>query len=518
METNKLNETLSMEDTVCTIQETISDRYYKISNSKMRMLKEYGAMTAKIIAPYVVAVCHAWLHHQRTLLEGLRRNIVTVVIATITSRFSLRLISVGELLRGTSKLDPLFSTFKVINFKPRQLLWAPVEEENERTSHELNKTIEPEKSVHCQILYDPGPGKVTADVIFIHGLKGSLDRTWKQGEWNLKKCDRGSRVLINKSCSASMIGQKKVMPGRGIAGSESDLTKRSNEKIFWENNNDENESNRDVVFTCGSDGVIDMDNGESRLVSSENDESRINYSAANSNEKMTSSSKEVSLCWPRDWLPKDCPGVRVIALNYTTDPYLWRPVWISKRSRTSMQERGWEMMDHLVKLGVGNHPIVWVGHSKGGLFVKQMLVHGCESSTEAHSNISKNTKGILFYSVPHRGSPLANLNLPLLRQSIELTEVQKDSNEVLELHRKFHSLVQQNQLQVEVRSFIETTLTLMSLFYVRIVSVESADAEIGDLYGVPTDHRNICKPRSRNCFLYKELIDLIDSVCAKRST
>lgn len=38
-------------------------------------------------------------------------------------------------------------------------------------------------------------------------------------------------------------------------------------------------------------------------------------------------------CWPRDWLPKDCPGVRVIAVTYTTDPYLWRPVWIKEKSR-----------------------------------------------------------------------------------------------------------------------------------------------------------------------------------------
>lgn len=44
--------------------------------------------------------------------------------------------------------------------------------------------------------------------------------------------------------------------------------------------------------------------------------------------------------------------------------------------RTSMCERGWEMIEHLVKIGVGRHPIIWVGHSKGGLFVKQMLVHG----------------------------------------------------------------------------------------------------------------------------------------------
>ena len=41
-----------------------------------------------------------------------------------------------------------------------------------------------------------------------------------------------------------------------------------------------------------------------------------------------------------------------------------------------MSERSREMMDHLNKLGVGKNPIVWVGHSKGGLFVKQMIVDG----------------------------------------------------------------------------------------------------------------------------------------------
>ncbi len=40
-----------------------------------------------------------------------------------------------------------------------------------------------------------------------------------------------------------------------------------------------------------------------------------------------------SKCWPRDWLPVDCPGVRVLAIDYTTDPYLWRPVWVPKLSR-----------------------------------------------------------------------------------------------------------------------------------------------------------------------------------------
>lgn len=35
--------------------------------------------------------------------------------------------------------------------------------------------------------------------------------------------------------------------------------------------------------------------------------------------------EQLSSCWPRDWLPLDCPYARVISINYTT--FLWNPIW-----------------------------------------------------------------------------------------------------------------------------------------------------------------------------------------------
>lgn len=35
--------------------------------------------------------------------------------------------------------------------------------------------------------------------------------------------------------------------------------------------------------------------------------------------------EQLSSCWPRDWLPLDCPYARVISINYTT--FLWKPIW-----------------------------------------------------------------------------------------------------------------------------------------------------------------------------------------------
>lgn len=84
------------------------------------------------------------------------------------------------------------------------------------------------------------------------------------------------------------------------------------------------------------------------------------------------------------------------------------------------------MTDLLIEKRVGyGHPIVWVGHSKGGIFIKQILIDAWESGRPAAAPLWRFSRGVFFYSVPHRGSPLADFNLPLLRQSIELTEIQK---------------------------------------------------------------------------------------------
>lgn len=140
----------------------------------------------------------------------------------------------------------------------------------------------------------------------------------------------------------------------------------------------------------------------------------------------STTAENYSRCWPGDWLPLDCPGVRVIAVNYTTDPYLWRPMWVRKRNRTSLLERSREMMELLTEIGVGvGHPIVWVGHSKGGIFIKQIMVDAWESGKASMAPLWRSSKGCLFYSVPHRGSQLADFNLPLVRQSVELVEIKK---------------------------------------------------------------------------------------------
>lgn len=201
-----------------------------------------------------------------------------------------------------------------------------------------------------------------------------------------------------------------------------------------------------------------------------------------------------SKCWPGDWLPLDCPGVRVIAVNYTTDQYLWRPLWKSKEPRSSLIQRSREMAELLIQQRVGHgHPIIYVGHSKGGLFIKQLIVDAWECGRPAMTPLWRSARGCFFYSVPHRGSHLASIKAPLLSRSVELLEIEKskprkgfketttkvyklsiDNKYLLDLHRRFAGLYHLGHLKIEVFSFVETALTLMSVLYLRIVGVDSA--------------------------------------------
>lgn len=46
----------------------------------------------------------------------------------------------------------------------------------------------------------------------------------------------------------------------------------------------------------------------------------------------------------------------------------------------------------------------------------------------------------------------------------------------------------------------------------------SADADVGIKIEIPLDHREICKPAGRDCFLYLELVKLIENIFSQRET
>lgn len=124
---------------------------------------------------------------------------------------------------------------------------------------------------------------------------------------------------------------------------------------------------------------------------------------------------------------------------------------------------------------VGKRPIVWVCHSMGGLLVKKMLVEEWKNGDK--HNICCNTRGIIFYSTPHRGSHVAALNQTtqmLVWPSIEVQELREESPQLLKLHEEFLEMLK--KYTIEIVSFSETKSTLVTVlkFPIRFVSSISA--------------------------------------------
>ncbi|XP_075147622.1 uncharacterized protein LOC142221720 isoform X2 [Haematobia irritans] len=405
------------------------------------------------------------------------------------------------------------------------------------------------KCCTINILAEPPPGTpIRADIVFIHGLHGSLVNTWKQGLWENER----KPVEFDRPPKPPVRPPKRPRHSRTALVQPPHKQKRARfihpeQKQHSLEDVDEFEDT-EYSFICGEPKEVQVcddieysfptfrlrmnDNGrlmqaEINSILNETQKSQ-NYTedkenSANNNDppkKGTKSTKPspndpgYSKCWPGDWLPIDCPGVRVIAVNYTTDQYLWRPLWKKKETRSSLTQRAREMAELLIAQRVGyGHPIVWVGHSKGGLFIKQIIVDAWESGRPAAAPFWRAARGVFFYSVPHRGSHLASIKAPFLARSVELIDIEKNSKYLLDLHRRFVGLYHLGHLKIEVFSFVETALTLMSVLYLRIVGVDSADPGIGDVCGIRLDHREICKPRNRDCILYKQLVNMINKVC-----
>ncbi|XP_008546833.1 protein SERAC1 [Microplitis demolitor] len=222
-------------------------------------------------------------------------------------------------------------------------------------------------------------------------------------------------------------------------------------------------------------------------------------------------------CWPKDWLPNDVPSVRVIGINYDTSLSWWSPPCPIEILRSTISERSLEFTKKLVTAGVGKRPIIWVCHSMGGLLVKQMLVE--ESKTGDKHRLCDNTKGIIFYSTPHRGSHVATLKQTtqmLLWPSVEVQELREESPQLLKLHEEFKKMLE--QYKMEIVSFSETKSTLVSALKVplqiKFVLPESANPGVGEFYEIPQDHLSICKPASKHSFLYRKIVDVLKKMIA----
>ncbi|KAG1695139.1 hypothetical protein DVH05_020780 [Phytophthora capsici] len=117
--------------------------------------------------------------------------------------------------------------------------------------------------------------------------------------------------------------------------------------------------------------------------------------------------EEEDTVWAQQWLLEDIKeeglNPRVLSVGYDSQLLAsgsaWKPM--------CFEETGSEILTQLNAARVGcDRPVVFVTHSLGGILLKQVLMASKAENSE-ESSLVDNVNGVVFFGVPHHGSPVA---------------------------------------------------------------------------------------------------------------
>ena len=199
------------------------------------------------------------------------------------------------------------------------------------------------------------------------------------------------------------------------------------------------------------------------------------------------------------WLAADMPHLNIYAVGYPASLFA---SWAKKEM--DLFERAKASLETMSCYGIGTRPIVFVGHSLGGLLIKQMLRTARDSTEKPWQQIADQCRGVVFLATPHSGSSLANILslLSLGLKSVHIDKLKADSSELTELNESFRAHCMKQPMTII--AYYEKFKTSKSII---VVDQKSADPGISGVTPIPVDadHTAICTPQSRQSPIYVSL-------------
>ncbi|KAI1416756.1 hypothetical protein F5Y13DRAFT_204139 [Hypoxylon sp. FL1857] len=193
--------------------------------------------------------------------------------------------------------------------------------------------------------------------------------------------------------------------------------------------------------------------------------------------------------WLRDDLPQDLPESRIFLYEYNSTAFFGS-------DKDTFIDRANSLLEEIRtrRKGIEYRPILLLGHSMGGLLIKQALINAHNNSK--YTSIKDVTRGLVFFATPHFGADGTPLTLGNTTVKIaELLGFQKGQNilETLQRNSIFSDIMQEHwrhQLeQYHIVSFWGT--------HDKIVPKESArlnlPGERENIVLLKADHSGVCK-------------------------
>ncbi|KJR89828.1 ribonuclease p/mrp subunit [Sporothrix schenckii 1099-18] len=225
------------------------------------------------------------------------------------------------------------------------------------------------------------------------------------------------------------------------------------------------------------------------------------------------------VCWPRDLLKVDTPTCRIFTWGYDVNvanvTHAASHATIFGHAESLLQDI---CMSRASK-GEAERPLVFVGHSLGGLVIKEALIRSSEyffnRQDEELGSVYACTKGIVFLGTPHRGSELtsyghvvAKVAKVFLRNPNEhLISLLEKESPILERQRRSFASISKN---LDIACVIEELPT--SLGIVVPESSATIDGFNVKYQQIPRNHMDMCKFATQDELGYKRVVFLLCNI------
>ncbi|KAK0101598.1 hypothetical protein ONS95_006761 [Cadophora gregata] len=209
--------------------------------------------------------------------------------------------------------------------------------------------------------------------------------------------------------------------------------------------------------------------------------------------KTWSASPSTAHYWPKEWLPADPDfrHVRIHSFGYNSD-------WLdSKENLLTIHDFGQSLIGEVHNtLGrrAPNTPIVFIGHSMGGLVIKKACILSRENPI--YRDICARIHTIYFLATPHRGSDLAQTLNHMLRAMPSgskpfVGSLARGSESITVINDQFRHVCS----GISIHSFMESVPTNWGFGSGLIVDKNSASLGFPNeqIQTLNADHRGICK-------------------------
>ncbi|CAM6117100.1 unnamed protein product [Calypogeia fissa] len=226
--------------------------------------------------------------------------------------------------------------------------------------------------------------------------------------------------------------------------------------------------------------------------------------------------------WPQAWLPKEFPEAHILSVSYNA-----RMKKTSTHGNVRLFILGENLLSDLLQEKVGQEPhcpVILVGHSFGGLVMKELCVQASHqtaiSSQDSENNSAANkflanVKGIFFYATPHRGIPFMDVAVHFINSKSPLLEyVEILSTRAATLNQKFDNLCKKYDTW-QIAGLGENRPIKWHGFDGLVVPEGSS--RVGTSFNIveDADHFSICWPKRKSSRSFMTFIDFVEKIATE---